>query len=269
MSDAETVGSVTGGQGPDPGAASLPPGVVTCMTTLAHGLAAILGQRLLGLYLGGSATMGGFEPVSSDLDFLAVLDGPLTAGEAEAIETLHDRLRREVAYGDRLEGDYAPRQVLVPEGTTEPTPGCWDGRFVPQFQDIMLSADNLASLLDHGIAFHGPEPRELLPQVSPDHVRAAARAMLEEEPEESPTAEQAASEILNDLRSLRSIHTGAPSTKDDGAAWAVQRFPPRWHRTIRAALAIRRRAGSAEDERVVLQDRSMLHAAALEWLRDL
>jgi hypothetical protein len=241
------------------------------MTALTRGLEAVLGQRLLGLYLGGSAPMGGFEPASSDLDFLAVIDGPLTAGEAEAIEKLHHRLHRDVPYGDRLEGDYAPRQVLVPEGTTEPTPGCWEGRFVPQFQDIMLSADNLANVRDHGIAFHGPDPRELLPQVSPDHVRAAARAMLEEEPEASLTAERTAHEILNELRSLRSIDTGAPSTKDEGAAWAMQRLPPRWHRTIHAALAIRRGAGSAEDERVVLQDRPALHAAALAagWLRDL
>ena len=239
------------------------------MTMLAEGLAAILGQRLLGLYLGGSAVMGGFEPASSDLDFLAVLDGPLTAGEAQAIEKLHDRLRQEVAYGDRLEGDYAPRQVLVPEGTTEPTPGCWDGRFVPRFEEIMLSADNLANLLQHGIAFHGPAPGELLPHVGPEHVRAAVQSMLEEEPEENVTAAQAASEILNDVRSLRSFQTGAPCTKDDGAAWALQRLPPRWHRTIDAALAIRRGASSAEDEHLVLQDRSMLHAAALDWLRDL
>src|SRR5437899_2267802 len=98
MSDSEAAGSVTG-RPPEYGAAGLPPGVATCMAALARGLAAVLGPRLLGLYLGGSATMGGFEPASSDLDFLAVIDGPLTAREADAIEQLHDRLRRDVQYG--------------------------------------------------------------------------------------------------------------------------------------------------------------------------
>jgi hypothetical protein len=223
------------------------------MGALAAGLRAILGKRLLGIYLGGSLAMGDFCEASSDLDFLVVIAGPLSRDEAAQIGALHEHLRERYPLGSRLEGDYAPLSLLVPEGTTAPVPGCEGGIFHPGPEAIMLSADNICNMREHGVALHGPPPRQLLPEVTPDHVREAVRAMLLEGPGAWPTAAAAAAEALDLARSLCALETGKPTTKSAGAAWALAHLDERWHRAIRAALAIRRGEGTVADERLVLE----------------
>ena len=217
----------------------------TTMLALTQCLREALGERLLGVYLGGSASMGEFSETASDLDFLVVTDGKLTPQEHDTISAIHDQMRRDTPLGDRLEGDYAPRQLLVPEGTLAPVPGCWNGQFHANVSEIMLSADNLFNMQEHGITFFGPAPGDLLPHVTPDHVWAAVREMLDDGPGTSETPQQAASEVLNLVRSLCALESGMPTTKETGARWALDHLAGRWHPVIRAALAVR--AGHATD----------------------
>jgi hypothetical protein len=93
--------------------------------------------------------------------------------------------------------------------------------------------------------------------------------MLADEQVEHATAQSAADDVLNDVRSLRAMHTGMPCTKSEGASWAVTNLPVRWQPAIQAALAIRRRAGTAHDQQRVLQERALLHAAILDRLQEL
>ncbi len=48
-----------------------------------------LRERLLGLYLYGSAVFGDYDPGVSDVDLLAVLPSDLQQAEFEALETVH------------------------------------------------------------------------------------------------------------------------------------------------------------------------------------
>jgi hypothetical protein len=224
------------------------------MEDLARGLRAILGNRLIGVYLGGSASMGDFREASSDVDFLVVTDGHLAPSESDAIARLHDDLRRSTPYGDRLEGDYAPRELLIPEGTASPVPECRHGVFRPTADEVMLSADNIYNIRHDGVAFFGPDPRRVLPPVSHDHVRAAVRAMLRDGPGRCDTPVRAASEILDLLRSLCALERGVPVTKSDGATWGLVNLDARWHPTIRSALAVRQGRGTQADRERVCQD---------------
>jgi Domain of unknown function (DUF4111) len=56
---------------------------------VASAIAAVLGSQLTGVYLHGSAVLGGFDPRRSDIDILAVSGGPMTptgrSGVAEAL----------------------------------------------------------------------------------------------------------------------------------------------------------------------------------------
>jgi hypothetical protein len=239
----------------------IPDPVQTVMLELSRGLSAILGGRLLGLYLGGSAGLDDFCEASSDVDFLAVTVGPLTAEDAAEIATLHDRLRHHEPYGDRLEGDYAPRDLLVPEGTLAPVPLCEHGVFSQDVQEIMLSADNIMNLREDGIVFFGPDPHVLLPPVTADQVRAAVRAMLADGPGHADTPERAASAILNLVRSLCALERGRPCTKSAGARWSFDHLDPRWHPSIRSALAIRRAQASPRDGERVQATVSQMYGA--------
>jgi hypothetical protein len=207
---------------------------------LARQLRALLGDRLVGVYLGGSATMGDFEPASSDYDVLVVTEGALTARDVEQLERLHRQLVCDYADARRLEGDYAPRHVLVPSGTTIPVPGFVGGQFRADVEDIMLSADNLANMRATGIAVYGPPPRDVLPHVTEDDVRAAVLGLLRDGPGECATEPAAASELLNLVRSLCTLQTGQPRTKSEGARWAIGHVARQWHDVIRRAEAVRR-----------------------------
>lgn len=207
---------------------------------LADGLRRVLGEQLLGIYLGGSWSMGDFVPSSSDDDVLVVVAAAFTGDQLAALARLHRRLRRMNPDAVRLEGDYAPRPMLIPSGTTAPVPGFRRGVFIPSSSEIMLSADNLANFRKDGRTVLGPPPKQLLPEVSPDDVRAAVRAMLAEIPVVVATEAEAANAILNLLRSWCALESGEPTSKSQGAAWALARLDPRWHPAIHRALAARR-----------------------------
>lgn len=243
------------------GRVALPEPIRETMQALADGVVGALGGRVIGVYLGGSASQGEFNEQASDLDFLVVTDGALTPADHGALTALHDRLRRVTPLGARLEGDYTPRESLVPSGTLGPVPDVREGRYNPCVPWIMLSADNLVNMQEHGISFHGPAARTVLPTVTLDDVREAVREMLDDGPDPVETPEEAASEILGLVRALLSLETGQPSTKGAGAVWALERLDERWRPVIRAALAVRNGQGSPSDEALVLQQVSGLYHA--------
>jgi hypothetical protein len=144
-------------------AASAPAGPIPdVVRALADGLVPILGDRLVGLYLGGSTAMGDAAP-SSDFDVLVVAEGALTPRDLDSLAALHARLGRDHPDARRLEGEYAPRHLLAPTGTTAPVPGFSAGAFEASPAEIMLSADNVANIRLHGIAVVGPPASEILP----------------------------------------------------------------------------------------------------------
>ena len=85
----------------------------------------------------------------------------------------------------------------------------------------------------------------MLPAVSPDQVRAAVRAMLDEGPRVCELPEEQADQLLGLLRSLCALETGRPTTKSQGVEWVRRRVEPRWLRVVDAAQEARLR-GSAD-----------------------
>ncbi len=229
----------------------LPKPIRRIMKALTDGLVTILGSRLVAVYVGGSAASGDFQEATSDVDFLVVTRGRLSMEDALAIKLLHQDLLREDPFAVRLEGDYAPLELLVPEGTREPVPGCEQGVFLPRVGEVMLSADNIMDLRENGVVIYGPHPREVLPPVTPDQVRAAARTHLEMEFFTGETPTEAAAALLGLLRSACALETGMPATRLDGAEWGLTRLDGDFHPAIRAALAVLRAEATAlEVERV-------------------
>lgn len=243
----------------------LPPQVRGTLGDLADGLRAALGARLMAVYLGGSAVMGDFSEASSDLDFLVLTDGVLEADHLRALAELHNALRAGWPYGDRLEGEYAPRELLTAEGTREPVPRCERGRLLAVAGEVTLTAENVYNLREHGFTLHGPEPKKLLPRVTEDQVRAAVRAALQEGPGPVGTPDAAAGAVLHLLRSACALELGRPATKSAGAEWALSRLDPAWHPPVRAAVAVRNGGAAPGDGRLVLEALPELHALLRSW----
>lgn len=229
----------------------IPESIRTTMQALTLGLLSVLDDRLVAVYLGGSLASGDFCPASSDLDFLVVTRDTLSLEDALALELLHRDLLRRHPEAARLEGDYPPLDYIVPEGTTAPVPGCERGVFLPKVGELMLSADNICDMREHGVVFYGPDARELLPLVSPDQVRAAVREMLAQGPVAADSPQEAAAVVLNLLRSAHALDTGRPVTKSGGAEWALTHLPAQWQPVIRAAVAIRCGDGTPADDELL------------------
>jgi hypothetical protein len=147
-------------------AGSLPPAV----TSLAAGLTELTWVR--DLLVAGSLATGDHVPGVSDLDLVAVVDGPVDATRRARLVDLHVHLDRGPAAGADLGCVYVEESRLPDTAAVHPT---WThGTLVER----ILSGVTRAELVRHGFAVLGRPPSDVLPAVSDDQVRAAARAEL-------------------------------------------------------------------------------------------
>jgi hypothetical protein len=124
------------------------------------------------LWVGGSLATGDYVPGVSDIDLVAVTPRPLTGESLERVVQIHEELDAGPAKGMDLGCQYADIERLSVDAVEHPT---WThGELV----DRSVSLVTRAELVLHGFPILGPAPSQLLPPVTPDDVRAAARAEL-------------------------------------------------------------------------------------------
>ena len=148
------------------------------MATQVHVALETLASRLTeldvvdALWVGGSLATGDYVPGVSDLDLVAVASQPLTGEVLKQVADIHEELDTGLARGLDLGCQYADAARLLDASTPSPT---WThGTMVERTVSLVTRAE----LVLHGYSVLGPEPQELLPAVTPDGVRDAARAEL-------------------------------------------------------------------------------------------
>ncbi len=154
------------------------------LVQLAEGLAGILNGNLVGFYLTGSLTYGDFDRGSSDLDYLVVMDEPVSDEQRQALVALHDAVgERFPTWQERIEGSYVTLAMLPTLLTPEAgRPYVNGGAFwepdPPYGNEWLL---NLYVLRECGIALIGPDPADLIGPVAIDDVREASwRDLIED-----------------------------------------------------------------------------------------
>jgi hypothetical protein len=124
------------------------------------------------IWVGGSLATGDYTPYVSDLDLVALTDGPVDPVRRNALTALHRALDRTDAAGLDLGCTYVDAARLADPGRLHPT---WThGELVER----VLSGVSRAELVRHGFAVRGRPPADLLPPMSDDDVRDAAREEL-------------------------------------------------------------------------------------------
>jgi Nucleotidyltransferase domain len=124
------------------------------------------------LFVGGSLATGDHVPGVSDLDLVALVDGPVDAGRTQALRAVHRALDAGTAAGHDLGCAYVDEARLGDLDARHPT---WThGSLV----DRTLSGIARAELVLDGYAVLGRPPQGVLPPMGPDDVRAAARSEL-------------------------------------------------------------------------------------------
>jgi hypothetical protein len=124
------------------------------------------------LLVGGSLATGDYTPGVSDLDLVAIVDGRVDAARQAALEALHRSVDQTSGAGLKLGCVYVDEAAVRDVSMRHPT---WTHGMLVQ---RIVSGIVRAELVRYGYAVFGREPREVLPAVSDDDIRAAARAEL-------------------------------------------------------------------------------------------
>lgn len=192
---------------------------------LAERLRGLFGADLLGIYVGGSWALGGYEPPESDLDVAVVISEPLSD---EAAEGLVSALRHEAlpCPARRLELVVYTKES-VGRASTEPgfelnlntgagLPFRADRE--PQPGERHWFAIDRAVLAAHGLALFGPPAEDVFAPIPPDQLRPVLASVLRWYERHAPDSEDAA---LNAGRSLRFLRDGVWLPKPALRPWAA------------------------------------------------
>jgi hypothetical protein len=124
------------------------------------------------LLVAGSLATGDYIPGVSDLDLVALTEGPIGTARQEILASLHRELDQGAAHGLDLGCVYVDAGRLADLAALHPT---WTHGSLVQRS---LSAVTRAELVRHGFAVLGRPPAAVLPAMTDDDVRRAARAEL-------------------------------------------------------------------------------------------
>lgn len=245
--------------------------VNTVVTEFQH----ILGEKLLGIYLGGSLAAGGFNPERSDINLLVVTAQTLEAGSKRKITELLLRVSRAPA---PLDVTFVVEQAIhdlpqplpidwhYDEGLREgykralhnPNTQQWDGP-TPSSDRLIIE---LAALRRYGICLSGKSIAEAIPEVPEKVFRGALIRYLQEikaRPLHDPITF-----VLDASRGLAYLRDGSYLSKRDGGTWGLTHLPEQYRPLLQQVYAIYqnerpgRPAGRAafEDFTTLLQDLS-------------
>jgi hypothetical protein len=221
------------------------PDVLGVIRALQGGIPRVLGDTLVGLYLTGSLSYGGFDPTSSDIDFLALCRQHPSADEIAVLAAMHRDIARQTPdWAERIEGNYIWESLLsnlVPP--SDPRPYINGGAmWEPEPRYGQEWTMNLFVLHECGVALFGPPAAEVFPRVSMHSMRQASLRSLHEEWEPLLVNDS----LLDDphyqayitLTLCRILHTqqvDGVASKRDVAQWVKQTYGDAVGRTVERA----------------------------------
>jgi len=205
---------------------------------------ALLGEHLVGLYLGGSLALRAFNPCRSDIDFLVVTLDHLPPDLVSGLQDLHTKLCvTHSKWAKKLDGSYVPRNVVRHWAADHPSCPFVEGN---QFQVTKQGSAVIQRhiIQEHGVIIVGSDPHDLIEPVSIDEMRSALRDMLEtwwrhelENPSWVTQTQNQPFAILTMCRSLYIVEHGDVASKAIAGRWAQKALGQSWVELIEWALA--------------------------------
>jgi hypothetical protein len=230
---------------------SLPAGVAGLVDAHLARLDEAIPRRIVGFHLVGSVGYGDYRSGKSDVDFVAVLDDPLTGDDLEAIRRAHQASTARPA----LDGIYTTRQQLR-EGDT-PEARFHDGLLAPH-DEYGVTPVTRRELVTVGVPIRGRiDPTEI--EHDAIELRRWVRANLDDYWTSwvrrasgwTPLAIYALLpqgvewSVLGIARMLYTLETGDVTSKTAVATWAIDHVDDRFEDILRTAQKIRQgRAGN-------------------------
>lgn len=200
-----------------------------------------LGSSLIGIYLHGSATLGGLRP-HSDIDVLVVVSEPTTHAQrrvlVEELLNVSGGAARPVELIVVVQDDVRPWRYPP---TCDFLYGEWlrvayERGFVPGPEPMPDLAPLLTMVMLADAPLHGPPPADLLAPVPPADLRHAIIAGVPGLLAELDTDTR--NVLLTLARIWTTLATGAIRSKDTAADWALARLPAEHRPALAHARAV-------------------------------
>ena len=203
---------------------------------------AILGHKLIGLYVIGSLVTGDFDYNSSDIDLIAALATELDEEDLESLKiTHHDIALQEQIWNDRIEVGYISLENLKKTQShfriTLISPG--EPFHVTEADAVWII--NRYVLREKGITLFGPPPETLVDPISQEELMQAMQEIIKvwrewiNNTELIHRREYQAFAILTMCRALYTFRQGKFVSKKLAALWAEKELPA-WSSLIQRAL---------------------------------
>lgn len=218
-----------------------PQEVVDILNALVPGIEVALGNNLVGVYLRGSLATGDFEPVGSDIDFIAVTEQPVSEAELSRLITLHTQLGRLAnRYANDLEGTYIPRATARRFRPGERHPTIYRGEALEWSEHRNNWVLERWTVREHGVTLLGPDPKSLIDPISAGELREAVRTRLSDWAEwvgdaDNPEWLQPGQKryvVETMCRALYTLAHGELSSKPHAVAWAIETLSEPWRSTV-------------------------------------
>jgi Domain of unknown function (DUF4111) len=218
--------------------------------------------RIEGFYVVGSACLGAFRLGRSDIDFVAIVDGPLAGPELRRLRTVHVGRWVSAVVGDGVlrqrwplvcNGSYLePGALSRSPASVTALAGHVAGRFAAGAAGgFDVNPITWHTLAGHGIAVRGPEPVRLGIHTDQAELREWTRGNLDGYWRDwvgrarrfaaggarALPRRFAASGVLGVSRLRYTLDTGEITGKEAAGEYTLQMFGPEWRPVVLDALA--------------------------------
>ena len=206
-------------------------------------LSTALGERLVALYLYGSAAMGDFRPGWSDIDILCLTDIPLSEEHARELVTLRQRLVQET--GEMIYRSFEGAVVALPEFLSGQYSrvvywGTSGERLAERYDFDPFSR---VSLMHHGRLLAGVDIRDRLSMPTMDELRVAVArhlSTIRQVAGQTRPSLYACGWLLDICRCLYTLRTGDLLSKTAAGEWALREGLCPVEKDLTRALTVRR-----------------------------
>lgn len=208
----------------------------------------ILAPDFRGMYLYGSLALGGFDPKTSDIDFIVVTNGEI---EDDLFTTLYETHRlfeeSDSPWSGKIEATYIPQEALddsTPTAAKYPQIEKGTSLFRAHLEPGWAMQRYV--LREHGIVIAGPNPKTLMRPVDPADMRRAIQKITGiwlEQAQHDPSwldwlgHRDAQTFVVQTLcRSLYTLEYGTVASKPAAVRWAQQTLGHPWSALIERSL---------------------------------
>lgn len=219
------------------------PPVNALLESLLAQMQALLGNKLVGVYLYGSLVAGDFDPGISDVDLLAATSDDIDEREFSALKKMQDGIVLDhPEWADRLEIAYLSRHALKTFKTHTSQLAVISPGEPFHIKDAGRHyLINWYVVREKGLTLFGPSPDTVIEPISQEEfihaVKEHVRAWREWIDDVHSRPSQAYA-ILTLCRALYTCTQGEQVSKRRAAVWAAKELPE-WSSTIQNALAWR------------------------------